>query len=140
MPEIGSSDDLLRLPFFFRPNWGEKTRHWLQRMIKVLDGRLSVCRSTSQLHVSVSQGWICSDNFTCFHTETEVADQKFYLTQSQHTDIVPTSPSTDPLTPGTWQGRPLECQLLSHWYDSTHKNPVASGIQTLDLLFSRQSP
>ena len=35
---------------------------------------------TSQQHASVSQGRICSDNFTCCHTETDVADQTFYLT------------------------------------------------------------
>ena len=34
----------------------------------------------SQQHVSVSQGRICSDNFTCCHTEIEVADQTFHLT------------------------------------------------------------
>ena len=62
---------------------------------------------TSQQHVSVSQGWICSDNFTCCHTEIEVADQTFYLTQSQYTDTGPTSPNADPITPGAWQG--------SHW-------------------------
>ena len=28
---------------------------------------------TSQQHASVSQGRICSDNFTCCHTEVEVA-------------------------------------------------------------------
>ena len=48
---------------------------------------------------SVSQGRICSDNFTCCHTEIEVADQTFYLTQSQYTDTVLTSPSADPITP-----------------------------------------
>ena len=37
----------------------------------------------------------------------EVADQTIYLTQSQFTDTVLTSPSTDPIMPGTWQG--------SHW-------------------------
>ena len=52
----------------------------------------------------VSQGRICSDNFTPCHTEIEAADQTFHLTQSQHTDIGPTSPSTDPITPGAWQG------------------------------------
>ena len=62
---------------------------------------------TSQQHASVSQGRICSDNFTCYHTETEVADQTFHLTQSQYTDTGPTSPSTDPITPSAWQG--------SHW-------------------------
>ena len=76
---------------------------------------------TSQQQASVSQGRICSDNFTCCHTETEVADQTFYLTQSQYTDTGPTSPSADAITPGAWQGRPLECQFLSHWYDSTPK-------------------
>ena len=46
-------------------------------------------------------------NFTYWHTETEVADQTFYLTQSQYTDNGPTSPCTDPIMPGAWQG--------SHW-------------------------
>ena len=62
---------------------------------------------TSQQQASVSQGRICSDKFTCCHTEIEVADQTFYLTQSQYTDTGPTSPSADPITPGAWQG--------SHW-------------------------
>ena len=38
---------------------------------------------TSQQHASVSQGRICTDNFTCCHTEIEAADQTFHLTQSQ---------------------------------------------------------
>ena len=62
---------------------------------------------TSQQQASVSQGRIYSDNFTCCHTEIEVADPTFYLTQSQYTDTGPTSPSADPITPGAWQG--------SHW-------------------------
>ena len=33
---------------------------------------------TSQQHTSVSQGWMCSDNWTCCHTEIEVADQTFH--------------------------------------------------------------
>ena len=61
---------------------------------------LLVACLTSQQHASVSQGWICSDNFTCCHTEIEVADQTFHLTQSQYTDTGPTSPSTDPTAPG----------------------------------------
>ena len=62
---------------------------------------------TSQQHASVSQGRICSDNFTCCHTEIEVADPTFYLTQSQYTDTGPTSPNADPIMPGALQG--------SHW-------------------------
>ena len=53
---------------------------------------------------SVSQGRICSDNCTCCHTETEVTDPTFYLTQSQYTDTEPTSASTGTITPGAWQG------------------------------------
>ena len=58
----------------------------------------------SQEHASVSQGRICTDNFACCHTEIEVADQTFYLTQSQYTDTWLTSPCADPLMPGAWQG------------------------------------
>ena len=47
------------------------------------------------------------DNFTCCHTEVEVADQTFYLTQSQYTDTGPTSPSADPIMPGAWQGESM---------------------------------
>ena len=59
---------------------------------------------TSQQQGSVSQGWICSDNFTCCHTKIEVTDQTLYLTQSQYTDTGPTSPSGDPIMPGAWRG------------------------------------
>ena len=62
---------------------------------------------TSQQHASVSQGRTCSDKFTCCHTEIEVADPTYHLTQSQFTDTGPTSPSADPIMPGAWQG--------SHW-------------------------
>ena len=99
---------------------------------------LFVCCLTSQQHAGVSQGRICSDNCTCCHTEIEVADPTFYLTQSQYPDIGPTSPSADPITPGAWQG--------SHWSANfwvtgmTRKNPGASGIRTRDLLLSRRTP
>ena len=63
-------------------------------------GLLFVGCLTPQQHASISQGRICSDNYTCCHTEIAVADQTFHLTQSQYTDTGPTSPSTDPITPG----------------------------------------
>ena len=78
----------------------EKDFHLADDYVCLLVGCL-----TSQQHASVSQGRICSDNCTCCHTEIETADQTFYLTQSQHTDTGPTSPSTDPITPGAWQSR-----------------------------------
>ena len=66
-------------------------------------GCLLACLTSQQQ----AQERICSDRFACYHTEIEVTDQTFYLTQSQYTDTGPTSPSADPITPGAWQG--------SHW-------------------------
>ena len=77
---------------------------------------LLVACLTSQQHASVSQGRICTDNFTCCHTEIEAADQTFHLTQSQYTDTGPTSPSADPITPGAWHG--------SHWSANFFKSLV----------------
>ena len=54
--------------------------------------------------LNVSQGRICSDNFTCCHTEIEVAYQTFCLTQWQYTDHGPTSPNVDLIMPATLQG------------------------------------
>ena len=62
---------------------------------------------TSQQQASVSQGRICKDDFACCHSEMEVADEIFYLTQLQYSDTGPTSPSADPTTPRAWQD--------SHW-------------------------
>ena len=56
---------------------------------------------------SVSQGSICSDKCVCCHTDTEVADQSFYLIQPLSTDTRQTSPNTDPIPPAAWEG--------SHW-------------------------
>ena len=76
---------------------------------------------TSLQHDSVSLGRICTQNFTCCHTEIEVPDPTFYLTQSQYTDTEPTSPSADPIMPGPWQGSHWSANFISHWYDSTRK-------------------
>ena len=85
---------------------------------------------TSQQQASASQGRICSDNFTCCHTEIEVADQTFYFTQSQYTDTGPTSPSADPITPFAWQGSHWSVNFLSHWHDSTPKKiPSQAGFE-----------
>ena len=53
-------------------------------------------------HASISQGRICLDKLSYCHTEIEVADPMFHLNQSQYTDTGPTSPNTDPITPGAW--------------------------------------
>ena len=95
---------------------------------------------TSQQQASISLGRICSDNFTCCHTEIEVANQTFYLTQSQYTDTGPTSPSADPITPGAWQGSHWSTNFEVTGMTRPRKNPGASGIQTRDLPLSRQTP
>ena len=95
---------------------------------------------TSQQHASVSQGRICTDNFTCCHTEIEAADQTFHLTQSQYTDTGPTSPSADPITPGAWQGSHWSANFEVTGMTRPRKNPGTSGIRTRDLLLSRRTP
>ena len=52
----------------------------------------------SQQHAGVAQGRIYSDNCTCCHTKTKVADSTFYLDQSRYTDTGLTSLSADPIT------------------------------------------
>ena len=95
---------------------------------------------TSQQHASVSQGRICSDNFTCCHSEIEAADQTSYLTQSQYTDTGPTSRSADPITPGTRQGSHWSANFEVTGMTRPQKNPGASGIGTRDLPLSRRTP
>ena len=100
---------------------------------------LFACCLTSQQHASVSQGRICSHNFTCCHTEIQVAHQTFHLTQSQYTDTGPTSPSTDPLTPGAWQGSHWSANFEVTGMTRPRKNPGASGIRTRSLPLSRRT-
>ena len=107
------------------------TEHWVCLLVGCL---------TSQQQASVSQGRICSDNFTCCHTEIEVADPTFYLTQSQYTDTGPTSPSADPITPGAWQGSHWSANFEVTGMTRPRKNPGASGIRTRDLPLSRRTP
>ena len=95
---------------------------------------------TSQQHASVSQGRICSDNFTFCHTEIEVADQTLHITQSQYTDTGPTSPSTDHITPGARQGSHWSANFSVNGMTPPRKNPVESGIRTQDLPLSRRTP
>ena len=84
------------------------SRHLCPPLLLLLVGCL-----TSQQQASVSQGWICSDNCPCCHTEIEGAGQTFSLTQSQYTDIRPTSPSAALILPCTWQGshRSINCDV-----------------------------
>ena len=82
----------------------------------------------SQQHASASQGWICSDNVTCCHTEIEVADQTFHLTQSQYTDTGPTCRSTDPITPCARQGIHWSANFKFTGMTQPRKNPDASRI------------
>ena len=116
----------------------EREREWVSEYVKKRERRggerdcLLVACLASQQQASVSQGRICSDNFTCCQTEIEVADQTFHLTQSQSTDTSPTRPRTDPTMPCTWLGSHWSANFWSHLYDSTRNNLVVSGIRTLE--------
>ena len=125
--------------------WGVRQRGPLTGAQAGWVGRAGGIRSlvgclTSQQHASVSQGWVCTDNFTCCHTEIEAADQTFHLTQSQYTDTGPTSLSTDPITSGAWQGSHWSANFEVTGMTRPRKNPDASGIRTWDLPLSRRTP
>ena len=110
------------------------------RVHSEIKGWLVCCCLTSQQQASVSQGRICSDNFTCCHTKIEVADQTLYLTQSQYTDTGSTSPSADPKTPGAWQASHWSANFQVTGMTRPRNNPGASGIRTRDLPLSRRTP
>ena len=75
-------------------------------------------------------------NFTCCQTEIEVADPTFYLTQSQYTDNGPTSPSTDPTMPGTWQGSHWSANFWVTGMTRPWKNPQSGfGLQHSTFFF-----
>ena len=76
---------------------------------------LLVCL-TSQQHASVSQGRICSYNFTCYHSEIEVTDQTFHLTQSQYTDTA-------------WQGSHWSASFKSLVWLDLGKIPAQAGFE-----------
>ena len=71
--------------------------------------------------------------FTCCHTETEVADPTFHLTQSQCTDTGSTSPSADPAPGRAATGVPIFKSLV--WLDpgkSRSKQDLNPGSSTLE--------
>ena len=89
----------------------------------------------SQQQARVSQGRICSDKFTCCHTEVEAADQTFFLIKSQYTDTGPISPSADPITPDAWQGSHWSASESLVWLDlekscrQRDSNPGSSALE-----------
>ena len=114
--------------FFFRSPGGHFTTRPPRLSLEDGVGWLVGCL-TSQQHASVSQGLICSDKCTCCHTETEVAVPTFHFTQSQYTDARLTSPSTDPIMPGAWQGS--HCSANFEVTDMTRpgKIPAQAGFE-----------
>ena len=96
------------------------------------------CCLTSQQHVSVSRGRICSNRCTCCHTEIEFADQSFYRVLLQYTDTGPACPSADPVTPGVWKGS-NQCTHFCHWHDDQKKRSTTKAEWNPGLLLSRRS-
>ena len=85
---------------------------------------------------SVSRRQIQSDNCMFCHTMGKVTDQTCYLSQTPYTDTWPTSPSTDPLTQGTWQWshRSTRVKVMS-WLDRGKQGstPVSPALE-VDIL------
>ena len=117
-----------------QPCRGDRTRHGGKGVCCLLVGCL-----TSLQHASVSQGRICSENFTCCHTETKVADQTFYLTQPQYTDTGPTGPSADPISPGAWQAHHWSANFEVTGMIRPRNCPGSSRNRTPDLPLSRRT-
>ena len=95
---------------------------------------------TSQQHASISQGRICSGYFTYCHA-SDRSCRPYFL----HYPVTVYRHRADqsqrlPYHARRLTGQPQECQCLSHRYDSTRKNPVASGIPAPDLPFPRRAP
>ena len=107
--------------------WSEKDAAWIGLLGK--KPILLVSCLTSQLHASISQGRICSDKCMCCHSEIEAADRTFQLTQSQYTDTRPTSPSSDPITQGTWQGSHWNASFEVTCMTSPWQIPVQAGFE-----------
>ena len=98
-------------------------RKQAERNVKLrLVGWLVGCL-TSQQHATLAQGRICSGNFACCHTEIQVAEQSFHLTQPKYTDTGPTSPSADPIAPGAWQGVKLRTSPVIETADTVRVGP-----------------
>ena len=76
------------------------------------------------------------DNVARCHTETEAADQSYYLTQSQYTDTGPTSPCTRATTPDAWRGTH---QGLVSWRPTTVKWRRFSGSNHHSTIGTRQT-
>ena len=75
----------------------------------------SVSRETDLLHCM------------CCHTETEIADETFYLILSQYSDTGLASSSTDPTAPGAWQASHWRANFkLLVWFENI---PAQAGIK-----------
>ena len=63
----------------------------IPRMARLLEMSYLLASSPNDMQ-SAPQGQICSDNCMCCHTDSEVSDQRYYLSLSQNTDMGTTRP------------------------------------------------
>ena len=135
-PFLFTSEISLKAPFcsdLLELWWRESIAVVFNALINIdcLPQREFVGCLTSQQNASVSQRRICSGNFTCCHTEIEVANPTFHLTQSQYADTGPT---------GRAPGSQLSVNFEATDMTRPRKNSAASGIRTRDLPLSRGTP
>ena len=96
--------------------------------------------SAGQVISAATLRLICRTSNKCCHSQIEVADQAFYLTQSQNTDTGQTSLSTDLVTPGARQG--------THWSTDLHitgtrvpdQNGISQACHMVEMHHSGRQP
>ena len=136
MFQFREDNPLLCVMYLYTTDWVNTQKvHWLTLQTCDKNGCLLVGCLMSQHHARVFQGRICTDNFTCCHTEIEVADQTFYLTQSQNTDTGSTSPNADPIKPGSWQGSHWSANVKSLVWLDPEKIPAQARFEPGNFLF-----
>ena len=86
------------------PPWRVRVKNSISMDRRRNGGFVDCCVAQLPSHVqSVSQGRICSDNFSCCRSKIEAADQICRLAQWKYTDTVPTCLGADPKTADAWQ-------------------------------------
>ena len=95
----------------FRPHTASKSGITCA-VVRTIDSCTLVCRlfvswslNSLTTYKTYSEGRICSEKCTCCHIRIEATGHTCYLSQSRNTNTGPTSPNTDPSTPGRMAAR-----------------------------------
>ena len=124
----------------YNVNGGKHFRSILCKNVSLADWLLDAHKTHPGEKYILIFGRFLEEGIFRFKLRKTVADQTFYLTQSQYTDTGRTSPSADPIMPGAWQGSHGSADFEVTGMTRPRKIPGASGIRTQDLSLSRRTP